>query len=89
MSRIVKVITSCGQERIQAVEEAVSRTKRLIGWLTFFRIKSDRGIGDTAQRLMLRACKSPDAVEQLTRLLKKCSCKIDDAIEKLNTEHPY
>lgn len=71
------------------VKEATERTQRLIGWLTFFRLPGDAGIGDTAHRLNKRSCKSPDAHALLTRLLTMCSCSRSDAVVRLNKEHPY
>lgn len=75
--------------RKKRVAEAVQRKKRLIGWLSFFRHESDRGIGDTAQRLIERAGTSPDAYAALHRLLKQCACRRRDAVAMLNSRHPY
>lgn len=77
------------QERQERVKQATERTQRLIGWLTFFRLPGDAGIGDTAHRLNKRSCKSPDAHALLTRLLTMCSCSRADAVVRLNKDHPY
>lgn len=84
-----KPLTPEQQERQQRVQESRQRTERLIGWLTFFRLPGDAGIGDTAHRLNKRSCKSPDAHAQLKRLLTMCSCSRADAVVRLNKEHPY
>ncbi len=84
-----RLITLEQQERVAKVEENKARTQRLIGWLTFFRLPDEIGIGDTAHRLNKRSCKSPDAHALLTRLLTMCSCSRSDAVAKLNKEHPY
>jgi len=84
-----KLLTLDQQERVALVEQRTARTQRLIGWLTFFRASDDRGVGDTAHRLNMRSCKSPDAHAQLKRLLTMCSCSRSDAVAKLNAEHPY
>lgn len=77
------------ERRRQRVIEATERKARLISWLTFFRVPEDRGIGDTAHRLIMKSCKSPDAHRQLEALLKQCSCRRVDAVAKLNTEWSY
>ncbi len=71
------------------VKEATERTLRLIGWLTFFRLPDDRGVGDTASRLLPTGKQSPDAGALIKRLLDQCACKPVDAVAKLNKEHPY
>lgn len=77
------------QERQERVKQATERTQRLIGWLTFFRLPGDRGVGDTAKRLNMRSGKSSDAHALITRLLKQCSCTPADAVARLNAEYPY
>jgi hypothetical protein len=77
------------EERRKRVVEAKERKTRLISWLKFLRIPEDSGIGDTAHRLNMKSCKSPDAHEQLESLLKQCSCRRIDAVTRLNTEYPY
>lgn len=84
-----KELTQKQLETKTRIEEARARTDRLIGWLTFFRIPDEIGIGDTAHRLNKRSCKSPDAHALLTRLLTMCSCSRSDAVAKLNEDHPY
>lgn len=83
------LLTLKTEERRVRIEEARKRTERLIGWLTFFRLPGDAGIGDTAHRLNKRSYKSPDAHALLTRLLTMCSCSRADAVVRLNKEHPY
>lgn len=68
---------------------ATAKETRLISWLNFFSIPADRGVGDTAHRLAMRACKHPDANAEILRLLKKCSCRRPDAITQLNEKYPY
>lgn len=83
------LLTLKTEERRSRIEEARKRTERLIGWLTFFRLPGEVGIGDTASRLKEAAARSPDAHALLKRLLSTCACKPPDAIAKLNAEHPY
>lgn len=84
-----KQIDPAKAARRERVRAAVERDRRLIGWIQLLRLPHDRGIGDTAHRLCLRACKSPDASAQLQRLLKQCSCSRTDAVARLNREWPY
>ncbi len=77
------------EKRRARVKEVTARTQRLIGWLTFFRLPSETGIGDTASRLIQVAKHSPDAHTLIKRLLTMCSCSRSDAIAKLNAEYPY
>lgn len=84
-----KLLTVKQQERLELVEQRKARTLRVIGWLTFFRLPADRGVGDTARRLNMRSCKSPDAHAAIKRLLAQCACKQVDAVSRLNSEHPY
>jgi hypothetical protein len=77
------------QRRIELAQKNKARTERLIDWLAFFRLPGEIGIGDTARRLNMQSCKSPDAHELLTRLLKQCSCTPADAVARLNKEHTY
>lgn len=84
-----RLLTLEQQERVAKVEENKARTQRLIGWLTFFRLPEDRGIGDTASRLKQAATHSPDAHALLKRLLAQCACQPADAVARLNEDHPY
>ena len=84
-----KPLTRDQLERKERVKQSVARDDRLLGWLAFFRHPGEVGVGDTARRLNMQSCKSPDAHELLTRLLKQCSCTPADAVAKLNKEHPY
>jgi hypothetical protein len=86
----------CGQldygsrsERHAEVAALVARTARLISWLRFFRHPSDRGVGDTATRLLTSTQPATDARRELERLLAKCSCSRVDAVERLNQQWPY
>jgi len=81
-------------ERQSRVERAVERKRQLISWLKFFRHPKDRGIGDTAARLVHQKKKSPiyiasDAHKAVNCLLKQCSCSRRDAVAKLNQQYPY
>lgn len=84
-----KPLTRAQLERKELVEQRKARTLRLIGWLTFFRLPGESGVGDTARRLNMRSCKSPDAHAAIKRLLAQCACKQADAVARLNAEHPY
>lgn len=84
-----KLLTLKQQERVGLVEQRKARTQRLIGWLTFFRLPDDRGVGDTAKRLLPTGKQSPDAGALIKRLLAQCACKQVDAVARLNAEHPY
>jgi hypothetical protein len=85
----VKGRTPEQQERIERVSQSNARTQRLIGWLTFLRLPDDRGVGDTASRLLPTGKQSPYAGALIKRLLAQCACKPPDAVAKLNAEHPY
>ena len=84
-----KLLTVKQQERVELVEQRKARTLRLVGWLTFFRLPDERGVGDTAKRLLPTDRKSPDAHAAIKRLLAQCACKQVDAVSRLNSEHPY
>jgi hypothetical protein len=77
------------RQRRQKVAEAKEKQKRLVGWLHFFRLPTDRGIGDTATRLLTSTKPATDARRELERLLAKCSCSRVDAVERLNREHGW
>lgn len=85
----LKPLTPAQLARQERIKQARLRTQRLIGWLTFFRLPSETGIGDTASRLIQVAKHSPDAHTLIKRLLTMCSCSRSDAVAKLNKEHPY
>ena len=76
------------KERSARVKLAVAKRERLIGWLKFFRIATDAGLGDTVMRLKRLAGKRAikDDIRQVERM---CSCQTKDAIQKLNEQHPY
>jgi len=81
-------------ERQSRVERAVERKRQLISWLKFFRHPKDRGIGDTAFRLVHQKKKSPiwvasDAHDAIRRLMAHCSCSKTEAVRRLNREYPY
>lgn len=77
------------QARKERIQEAAARRKRLVGWLQFFHTPSDRGLGDTAQRLVLLARRKSEAHTLIKRLLSQCSCSRVDAVARLNQENPY
>lgn len=81
--------SDASRQRRDRVAKAVAKRARLIGWLQFFRLPSEDGIGDTAHRLNMRSCRHPDAHAELHRLLSQCSCERIDAVARLNREHPY
>jgi len=82
-------------ERQSRVERAVERKRHLISWLKFFKHPKDRGIGDTAFRLVhQKKKKSPiwiasDARNAIKRLMSQCSCSKTQAVSKLNKEYPF
>lgn len=86
-------ITHCStgepSERTARIQSRAAATRRLISWLRFLRHPEDTGIGDTAHRLNMRSCKSPDAHAALSRLLKQCNCKTVDAVSRLNDQYPH
>jgi len=95
-----KELTQKQLETKARIEEARARTDRLIGWLTFFRLPDEHGVGDTASRLLkLTKPRYPkplpetparfDARELISRLLSRCSCSRSDAVARLNKDHPY
>ena len=84
-----KPLTAEQIERKASVNARVAARDRLIDWLRFLRHPVEDGIGDTAHRLCMRSCHSPDAHAALDRLLKQCSCSRVNAVERLNREHPY
>lgn len=84
-----KLLTVKQQERVDLIEQRKARTRLTIGLLTFFRLPADRGVGDTAKRLLPTDKRSPDAHAAIKRLLAQCACKQVDAVARLNAEHPY
>lgn len=84
-----KPLTPAQFEKQQRVKESRKRTDRLIGWLTFFRHPDEQGVGDTAERLNMRSCKSPDAHALIKRLMCTHSCTSAIAVSMLNREYPY
>ena len=84
-----KPLTPAQLERQQRIKEASQRTQRLIGWMTFFRLPDEQGVGDTASRLANWSPQNTDAHTLIKRLLTMCSCSRSDAIAKLNAEYPY
>jgi len=82
------------EQRRKRVEEATRRKERLISWLRLFRADSEKGIGDTAARLVKQKKKSKkdkasDAHDAVNCLLKQCSCSRIDAVARLNQQWPY
>lgn len=69
-----------------AVQEAVRLKKELVEWLRTQRIDGEKGIGDTATRLVTEPIKQK---ERILRLIKQASCRTCDAITKLNQQYPY
>lgn len=84
-----KPLTSAQLERKARIHERVAARDRLIDWLRSLRHPGEVGVGDTAHRLCMRSCNSPDAHAALERLLKQCSCSRVDAVERLNRSIPY
>ncbi len=73
----------------EKIRQRVERQQRLLSWLSFWRHPGDRGAGDAAQRLFSQATVKSEAAEVLDSLLRQCSCSREDAVTRLNTEHPY
>lgn len=82
-------LTEKQKARKASVAAAVARTELFVSSLRLLRLDSERGIADTAQRLLVQESTSPDARELLERLLKQCSCSRQDAVERLNEQYPY
>ena len=76
-------------ERRRSVKLAVEQKHRLIGWLQFFRLDTDRGVGDTANRINSRTGPRRELHLMLESLLKQCSCSRRDAVATLNRSYPY
>lgn len=76
------------KERAIRIRAQAARKKRLIGWLKFFRVPSDTGLGDTVMRLKKLAGRRAikDEIRQVERM---CSCQTRDAIVRLNQQYPY
>lgn len=82
------------EQRRKRVLEATQRKERLVSWLKLFRTEAEKGIGDTADRVVKQQKKSKawiasDAHDAVNCLLKQCSCSRIDAVERLNTKYPY
>jgi len=82
------------EQRRKSVVEATQRKERLVSWLKLFRTEAEKGIGDTADRVVKQQKKSKawiasDAHDAVNCLLKQCSCSRIDAVERLNTKYPY
>jgi hypothetical protein len=86
--RAAKAIDPKNDKRI-AVRNRLEQRKRLVGWLHFFRLPADRGLGDTAHRLNIQSRSRPELHAVLEKLLKQCSCSRANAVERLNREWPY
>lgn len=68
------------------VEEAVRLKKELVDWLTTQRINGEKGVGDTATRLVTEPIEQQ---EQVLRLIKQASCRTCDGTARLNRDYPY
>lgn len=77
-----------GANRSERIKAKVAKSKRLESWVVFFRLANERGLGDTASRLVSVAGDRAIKLD-LDQLLKTCGCEPQDAIEKLNDRHPY
>lgn len=83
-------VTVQGMYTVAEVKERVTTQRRLISWLIIFRRKSDRGIGDTAERMFLQAKADDREIKSLLkRLLSSCNCRTEDAADYLNKQYPY
>jgi hypothetical protein len=76
------------EERRERIKLRIAKDARLRGWVSFFRVDGERGIGDTAWRLR-RATKSRVVKDELRQLMRVCACKDDQAIKNLNEMYPY
>lgn len=81
-------VTVHGLYTVAEIKERVTTQKRLIAWLIFFRRPSDRGLGDTAERMFLQS-DDRDINTPLKRLLSSCNCRTEDAAEYLNKQYPH
>lgn len=74
------------------VIKRTEETRRRKQWIAFFKIDSDTGLGDTAQRL-LKACDGDTSKVELRKALRSmisaCACGRKEAIKRLNSEMPY
>lgn len=76
------------RQRIASRREA---EKRLIAWIAGFRIPSEQGLGDTAERL-LTAAKDRGKTELasiIKNLLQACDCQKELRQAAWNERHPY
>ena len=84
------LLTTEQLEKKTRIQEKVATRNRLIGWLTFFKQKTDSGVGDTAFRLLQQANRrSPTIKLEIVTLMKQCSCSRVNAVEQLNKQYPY
>ena len=74
------------EARRLAVQEAVRLKKELVDWLTAQRIDGEKGVGDTAVRLVAEPIEQQ---EQILRLIKMASCRTCDGTDRLNRDYPY
>lgn len=82
------------EQRRSRVEQATKRKAWVISWLKLLRSPQDKGLGDTAARLVKQRIKSKpwivaDAHNAITCILKQCSCSRVDAVKRLNDRYPY
>ena len=74
------------EARRLAVLKAVRLKKELVEWLTAQRIDGEKGVGDTAVRLVAEPIEQQ---EQVLRLIKMASCRTCDGTDRLNRDYPY
>lgn len=87
---LIKTCAKCKALRSgKTLHPGITRLKRVIEWLYAFRIPEDRGIGDTAARLITKTTETTDVYNEIDSLLKRCECTYEDAITKLNKKYPY
>ncbi len=75
--------------RVERAKTKIAEHNRFINWIKHFRKPSDRGLGDTAQRLLSAAKPRHTISKQLHILLTMHSCTRRLSMQNLNDEHPY
>ena len=74
-------------ERRKRIAQRTARRQRLIDWVMSCRQAGERGLGDVLLRVVEQA-RGKEIRADLRRLLKICSCREDEAVERLNAQYP-
>jgi hypothetical protein len=78
------------EARRERIKKRVEANKRLMDWIVFLRKEGEEGAGDTVVRLIEECGKEKKFLKgTLKATLSTCSCTRENAIKRLNSEHPY